>query len=286
MPLAAVGALAAGAGSAALSLGAGTALGVAGTALTAAGLGAAVGGSIDQYSAAKKAQSMAQNLQYKPIDLDALQKQAQGYAEQNIQKSIELEKQYMPELSAARFGLQKQVATDLERGGMLPLDVANQVTRATMAQAGAGGFGAGPLTAANLGLTAYDIRQRALDRAAALTEATPLPVSGLSPGDLASAAIGQNQQMNQFEVSKTGALANALQSQAAAGSGLAGALTSAASLYANKTPSTGGSSIFTPGKIETPQISSANIIAANRIQPIIPTTMTTTTPTTFGYFGK
>lgn len=281
MPLAALGAVAAGAGSAALGLGAGTALGVAGTALTAGALGAAVGGSIDQYSAAKKAESMAKDLQYKPIDLDALQKQAQTYAQENVAKSIELEKQYMPELSAARFGLQKQVATDLERGGRLPLDVANQVTRATMAQAGAGGFGAGPLTAANLGLTAYDVRQRALDRATALTEASPLPVSGLSPGDLASAAIGQQQAANQFELSKTGALASALQSKAAATSGLAGALSSAASLYANRTPTT-GTSVFTPGKISVPQVSSSSIIASNMPSNL---TMQTTTPTVLPYFG-
>lgn len=267
MPLPAIGAVLGAVGGAAAAPGAFTlaSLGSA-TALAGAGLGMAVGSSIDQANAAKKAQSMAQNLQYKPIDLDALQKQAQGYAQENIAKSIELEKQYMPELSAARFGLQKQVAADLERGGRLPLDVANQVTRATMAQAGAGGFGAGPLTAANLGMTAYDLRQRALDRAAMLTESTPLPVSGLSPGDLASAAIGQSQAQNQFELSKTGALANALQSRAAATSGLAGAFLSAAQLYANQTPRT-GSSTFTSGKISVPQITSAN------------TMMPTTTPT-------
>ena len=69
-----------------------------------------------------------------------------------------------------------------------------------------------------------------------------LPTSGLDPGALASAAIGQNQQMNQFNIDKTGLLTNALQSQANAQSALGGSLMGAANIYGNmvgtKTPNT------------------------------------------------
>ena len=211
-------------------------------ALAAAGLGLTAGSMITNSMGQKKAASAVSNLQYQPIDLDKLQEQAQGYAQQNIAKSIELEKQYMPDVSAARFGLQKQVAQDLARGGNLPPDVANQVTRASMARAGAGGFGAGPLTAAQLGLSSLDLRNQAQAKAAALTATNPLPVSGLDPGSLASAAIGQNQAQNQFDLSKAGALTNVYQSQANTSAANVGNLAALASMWPKgTTPGTAGS---------------------------------------------
>ena len=202
-------------------------------ALAAGGLGLTAGSMISNSIAQKKAADVVGNLQYQPIDLDKLQQQAQGYAQQNIAKSIELEKQYMPDVAAARFGLQKQVAEDLARGGNLPPDVANQVTRATMARAGAGGFGAGPLTAAQLGLTSLDLRNQAQQKAAALTAGATagLPTSGLDPGSLASAAIGQNQAQNQFALGKAGALTNVYQSQANTSAANVGNLAAMASLW-------------------------------------------------------
>lgn len=202
----------------------------------------ALGGAAISSNAQKKASDLLNQQQYKPIDLEALQRQSQGYAQQNLEKSIALEQQYMPDVSAARFGLQKQVAQDLERGGNLPTDVANQVTRATMARAGAGGFGAGPLTAAQLGLTSLDLRNQAQQKAAALTaNATAgLPTSGLDPGALASAAIGQNQAQNQFDLSKAGAQANLIQSKANTQAQLLGSLGSIAGM-ANFGASTPGS---------------------------------------------
>jgi len=196
-------------------------------------------------NAQKKASDIVNQQQYKPIDLEALQRQAQGYAHQNLEKSIALEQQYMPDVSAVRFGLQKQVAQDLARGGNLPPDVANQVTRATMAQAGSGGFGAGPLTAAQLGLTALDLRNQAQGKAASLTaNATAgLPTSGLDPGSLASAAIGQNQAQNQFDLSKAGAQANLIQSGANTQAQLLGNLGSIAAMYG------GGFGTKTPGSV-------------------------------------
>ena len=112
---------------------------IAGGALAASAIG---GGIMSKNAASANAKNIA-NLQYKPIDLQALQEQAQVNAKENLVKSIELEKQYMPDLSAARFGVQKQVAEDLSRGGQLPVDVQNAVTRSAMTSAGAGGFGAG-----------------------------------------------------------------------------------------------------------------------------------------------
>lgn len=173
----------------------------------------AIGSAAIQSNAAKKAASQVANLQYKPIDLDKLKTDAQATAEENLAKSIALEQKYMPQVSAARFGLQTQIAQDLARGGNLPLDVANQVTRASMGQAARGGFGAGPLTAAQLGLTALDLRQQAQNRAGALLAANQLPTAGIDPGALASAAIAQNQQANQFDLSKAGAQANLTQTQ-------------------------------------------------------------------------
>jgi hypothetical protein len=193
--------------------------------------GATVASSLVQRNAAKKAQAQIDKLQYNPIDLAKLQTDARENAEQNLAKSIALEQKYMPQVSAARFELQSQIAQDLARGGKLPLDVANQVTRSSMAQAGAGGFGAGPLTAGQLGLTSLDLRARAQERANAFLAANQLPVSGLDPGALASAAIGQNQTQNQFDLSKAGAQANLIQSQGNAMSSMIGQLGALGGMY-------------------------------------------------------
>lgn len=193
--------------------------------------GATVASSLVQRNAAKKAQAQIGNLQYQPIDLAKLQTDARENAEQNLAKSIALEQKYMPQVSAARFELQSQIAQDLARGGKLPLDVANQVTRSSMAQAGAGGFGAGPLTAGQLGLTSLDLRARAQERANAFLAANQLPVSGLDPGALASAAIGQSQAQNQFDLSKAGAQANLIQSQGNAMSSMIGQLGALGGMY-------------------------------------------------------
>jgi hypothetical protein len=112
-----------------------------------------------------------------------------------------------------------------------------------MGQAGAGGFGAGPLTAAQLGLSSLSLRQQAQDRASALLASNPLPVSGLDPGALASAAINQNQQANQFDLSKVGAQANLTQSQGNIMSSAIGSLGGIAAArfggFGTSTPGTG-----------------------------------------------
>jgi len=236
------GALLAGTGTAAaLGLG-GASMGA--LALGGAALGSSLGQSLDAQSAAKKAGQMAQNLTYQPIDLKALQAQAQQNAQENLANSIKLEQQYFPQAAAARAGTQNLVAQQVAQGGRLTPDVSNAVTRAAMASGGAGGFGAGPLAAANLGLTAQGQINNAIGLGQSLTqtEMAGLPTSGLDPGALASAAIGQNQQQNQFNIDKTGLMANALQSKANATSGLAGTLGGlagmAGSLYGNQSGGT------------------------------------------------
>jgi len=190
------------------------------TAITA---GTAIYGAVNSKKAADKSASMVSNLQYQPIDLKALQEQARTSAEENARASVALEKELQPDLAAARSGSQKEVAKDLALGGSIPLDTANAVTSASQAEANKAGLygGAGPITAANLGLTSLDLRNQRLNKALQLSQANPLPVAGLDPGALASAAISQNNAENQFNLAKTGAATNANQSTANANNGLA-----------------------------------------------------------------
>jgi hypothetical protein len=76
----------------------------------------------------------------------------------------------------------------------------------------------------------------------ALTAANPLPTSGLDPGSLASAAIGQNQAQNQFALDKTGALTNVYQSGANSNAAMLGNIAGAANLFSKgfNIPSVGG----------------------------------------------
>jgi len=195
-------------------------------ATTAASIGSSIYGASQAKSAANKQKDLINGMTYQPIDLKALQAQAQQNAQENLANSIKLEQQYFPQAAAARAGTQNLVAQQVAQGGRLTPDVSNAVTRAAMASGGAGGFGAGPLAAANLGLTAQGQINNAIGLGQNLTqtEMAGLPTSGLDPGALASAAIGQNQQQNQFNLSKTGLLSNNIQSQAEANSAMGAAI--------------------------------------------------------------
>lgn len=190
---------------------------------TAIYAGTAIYGAVNSKNAADKAASQVSNLQYQPIELKALQEQARTTAEANAKNSLALEKELTPDLAAARSGSQKQVADNLALGGQISPDVANAVTSASEAGANTAGLygGAGPITAANLGFTAQSLKDQRLQQALQLSAANPLPVAGLDPGALASAAIGQNNAENQFNVSKAGASNNANQSTTNAENGLA-----------------------------------------------------------------
>lgn len=245
---------------------------------SAIGAAGAIGSSLIGANAAKKAAQNLANAQYTPIDLEKLKTDAQANAEENLAKSIALEQKYQPHVAAARLGLQTQLAQDIERGGKLPLDVANQVTKASMGAAGAGGFGAGPLTAAQLGLSSLQLRNQAQERANAYLAANPMPISGLDPGALASAAIGQNQAMNQFNLSKAGGQANLIQSQGNVMSAGLGSLAGVASNTANMLGNYYGSQrtpTFTSGAGYTP-------VTSNMFQTPALTYANTAKPITFG----
>lgn len=198
-------------------------------AVGAAAIGAAgsIGSSLIASNAANKNANLVNSVQYQPIDLNQLQQQAQQTAATNAANSIALEAKNEPFLSQSRFGLQQQVAQDLNSGGNLPTDVYNQTARSAITGADSAGLlgGAGPLTAANLGLTALQLRNQNQAKASNLVNANPLPVSGLDPGTLASAAISQNNAMNQFNLGKLQAMTNANQAKASAGGGLLGSIT-------------------------------------------------------------
>jgi hypothetical protein len=185
-----------------------------------------IGGSLISANAAKKNASSTSNLQYQPIDIAALQSQAADAAKTNATNSLALEQSLQPNVADTRNELSSQVASDLKSGGNLPTDVANQVSRASITGSNSAGLfgGGGPLTAANLGLTALNLRNANQQKASNLLAANPLPVAGLDPGQLASASIANTNAENQFNLAKSGALNNANQSSANATGGVLGAI--------------------------------------------------------------
>ena len=200
------------------------------------GAAGAIGGALINKGAADKNASAINNLQYQPIDLNKLQTDAQQTAQQNLVNSLALEKANSPGIAAARTGLQDQVASDLASGGNLPTDVANQVSRSAISGANSAGLmgGGGPITAAQLGLTSMGVRNANQAKASSLLAANPLPVSGLDPGALAGAAIGNNNAMNQFNIDKVGAVNKANTGAASANAGLLGSLGSAVTSFMKK----------------------------------------------------
>lgn len=205
---------------------------------------ATVGSALISANAAKKNKTDTSNLQYQPIDLASLQKQAQDTAVQNATNSLALERSLQPGVANARTDLQDQVSADLAAGGNLPADVANQVTRSSITGADSAGLlgGGGPITAASLGLTALQLRNANQAKAANLLSANPLPVAGLDPGQIASAAIANNNAQNQFNLYKSGAMNNVNQANANANAGILGSLGSLAPLLSKAGSGSGGSS--------------------------------------------
>ena len=183
---------------------------------------------------------------YEKIDLDELQALATRTARENALKSLSLEKELAPGVSATRSTLQDQVSSELAQGGKLSPDVINAVTRSAQAGANNAGLygGAGPITAAMLGLTAMDVANARKDRATQLLAANPEPVSGLDVGSIANAYITDQTNLNKIRQNVvTGSAANTLnQANINSGmvSGLGTALTGlAGSYFGNKaTPAT------------------------------------------------
>jgi hypothetical protein len=147
----------------------------------------------------------------------------------------------------------ERVRSDLALGGQLSPDIANQVARAARTSGALSGAPAGPLTAAQIGLTADNLKQQRLANAGSLLAANKLPTAGLDPGALASLIVSQNAAQNQFNMRKAGIDANLAQSAGEVGAGAAATQGSLNSQLLNaipglvsgvgnlfSTPSTGG----------------------------------------------
>jgi hypothetical protein len=166
-------------------------------------------------------QEIAANLKYEPINIENLKEQTRQQAITNATQSLALERDLQPEVAATRQMVAERVRSDLALGGALSPDVANQVARASRTMGAMSGAPAGPLTAAQIGLTAEGLRSQRLGEANRLLQMNPLQPVGLDPGALASAIVGQNTAMNQFNAAKAGIDANLAQSAGEVGAGLA-----------------------------------------------------------------
>lgn len=280
-------------------------------------LGALIGGGIGLVAGlfgGKKAPAPKQ------VDISKLVADARANAEENLRRSLDLEKAYLPGQAAARtaasdFLLSQltgapverreqlaaaaselarqrgvstltrsaadQILADLGLGGALDAETQAQVMRGALAKGGAAGImgsdaGRG-LLARDLGLTSIQLRnarQQAalqagnqLDAAylaslgllgnvtgnqltqagqiSSLMAGTPLPESGLSSGDLASVAIGDQNAINNYNAQKAAINANKTTNLLQAGLGFAGVMAGMSNNTPNTTPSFTGSGINT-----------------------------------------
>lgn len=193
--------------------------------ITAAASVAGVASSISAQRKAASAQKdalaqqreLAANLKYEPVNIENLKEQARQQAITNATQSLALERELSPDVAATRQMVAERVRSDLALGGQLSPDVANQVARAARTSGALSGAPAGPLTAAQIGLTAEGLRSQRLGQAEQLLAQNRLPAAGLDPGALASAIVAQNAAMNQFNLAKMGVGANLAQSGAQVG---------------------------------------------------------------------
>lgn len=226
------------------------AVAIAGSALVGAGVSVYEGNQTRK--ALSKQQDLLNGLSYTPIDVAALQKSATEASIKNATDSLALQRSLQPNVARSNDLLQKSVADQLALGGQLPPDVANEVNRAGRTVGSSSGSlgNSAPVTAALLGQTSLGLLNQRQNAAMQLSAANPLPTVGLSPQDLASATIANNNALNQFALGKAGGQANLINSQAQANSaeaaGVGGSLSSALSLLAlsgygkgtNTTPNT------------------------------------------------
>ena len=209
---------------------------------------ASVAGVASSISAQRKAQSaakdalaqqreLAANLRYEPVNIENLKEQARQQAITNATQSLALERELSPDVAATRQMVAERVRSDLALGGQLSPDVANQVARASRTMGALSGAPAGPLTAAQIGLTAEGLRQQRLGNAQTQLQLNKLPVAGLDPGALASAIVAQNAAMNQFNLAKMGVGANLAQSGAQVAAGQAASQQGITGTLLNQVPS-------------------------------------------------
>ena len=174
-----------------------------------------------QKDALKSQRDIAANLKYEPIDIKNLTEQARQQAVSNAVNSLAMERELSPEVAASRQMVAQRVSQDLALGGQLSPDVANQVARASRTQGARSGAPAGPITAAQIGLTGEQLRNSRLAEGMQFLNQNKLPVSGLDPGALASLTVSQNNAMNQFNADKAGVGGNIAQSAGQVGAGMA-----------------------------------------------------------------
>lgn len=198
--------------------------------VAAAGTAASIAASQDSarkaLHATQDAQKIAGSVDYQPIDIAQLTKDAHDQAVQNATDSLALEQSLQPDVARARTELSRSVADQLALGGNLPADVANTVTRAARTTSGTSGTLGGssvPLTAQMLGISSLNLLNQRQQNASALVAANPLPTAGLDPGTLASLEVNQNAAQNQFNLAKAGVQTNLVNSQAQANAAQGGA---------------------------------------------------------------
>jgi hypothetical protein len=174
-----------------------------------------------QKDALNAQKDIAANLKYEPIDIKNLTEQARQQAVSNAVNSLAMERELSPDVAASRQMVAQRVSQDLALGGQLSPDVANQVARASRTQGARSGAPAGPITAAQIGLTGEQLRNSRLAEGMQFLNQNKLPVSGLDPGALASLTVSQNNALNQFNAAKAGVDANLAQSTGQVNAGLA-----------------------------------------------------------------
>lgn len=174
-----------------------------------------------QKDALNAAKGIAANLKYEPIDIKNLTEQAHQQAVSNAVNSLAMERELSPDVAASRQMVAQRVSQDLALGGQLSPDVANQVARASRTAGALSGAPAGPLTAAQIGLTGEQLRNSRLAEGMQFLSQNKLPVSGLDPGALASLAVSQNNATNQFNAAKAGVDMNLAQSAGQVNAGIA-----------------------------------------------------------------
>lgn len=165
-----------------------------------------------QKDALKAQRDISASLKYEPIDIKSLTEQAHQQAVSNAVNSLAMERELSPDVAASRQMVAQRVSQDLALGGKLSPDVANQVARASRTAGALSGAPAGPITAAQIGLTGEQLRNSRLAEGNQFISQNKLPVSGLDPGALASLMVSQNTSMNQFNAAKAGVNANLAQS--------------------------------------------------------------------------
>jgi hypothetical protein len=163
--------------------------------------------------------NIAADVEYKPVDIEKLKADATANAIANATASLAIERQLQPDVAATREELARQIRADLDRGGQLPVDTANQVTQSARvigARSGAGSGSTTPLTAALLGLKSTDLIDQRRRAAGGLVAMNDLPAAGLDPGTIASLEVANNAAYNQFNLEKAGVESNLANSEAAA----------------------------------------------------------------------